>query len=160
MPTHPLASERDPVSLPLSAVAGTFKWPGFLLSHLQQPPYQRPTEDGTGLVDQGPVLYQVLSLFVDEGGRYILESEQNVFEVWDGFIAVYAGRFDPQGAESGSRAVGFGGGGEGMSGLERRSERWRVVVAALFVAAGQLAAACSGSGKEDTAPPPGNRSPG
>lgn len=83
--------------LPLSVAADTLRWPGIMVEGL---PFQRPTEDGSALADQGPVFYQAASIFVDQTGVYTIDSDQRVFpaesEWWDGFLILYAAPFDPQ----------------------------------------------------------------
>lgn len=82
--------------LPIAAAADTLSWPGIMVVSGQ---FQRPTEDGTALADQGPVNYQALSIFVDQTGTYTITSDQRIFEEsewWDGFLALYAAPFDPQ----------------------------------------------------------------
>lgn len=79
--------------LALPASADTLSWPGNLIVSGQ---YQRPTEDGQALADQGPVAYQSTSIFVDQTGTYTLTTDTRVFEddIWDSFLALYAGEFD------------------------------------------------------------------
>lgn len=81
--------------LPLSAAADTLRWPGIMVFSGQ---FQRPTEDGSALADQGPVSYQALSIFVDQTGVYTITSDQRVFldDPWDGVLFLYAAPFDPQ----------------------------------------------------------------
>lgn len=83
--------------VPLAAAAD-LSWSGNLI--IGNGVFQRPTEDGSALADQGAVRYQALSIFVDQTGVYTITSDQRVFpsetEWWDGFLALYAAPFDPQ----------------------------------------------------------------
>lgn len=91
---HGLTLATIALSLPLAAAADTLTWTGNLTVGAS---YQRPTEDGQAIADQGPVRYQAASIFVDRTGVYTLTSDTRVFldEIWDGFLALYAAPFAP-----------------------------------------------------------------
>ncbi len=76
------------LALTPAAVADTFQWNDDTASTANT--WNRPSEDLSGLSGE-VVTYSSLALFVDQSGEYTITSNQ----AFDGFLALYAGRFDP-----------------------------------------------------------------
>ena len=72
--------------LVLSPVAALARWPGMTTGS-----WNRPNEDLTSVAPDA-VAFSSLAIWADRSGAYELSSLQHDF---DGFLAVYAGRFDP-----------------------------------------------------------------
>lgn len=76
------------LALTPAAVADTFQWNDDTASTANT--WNRPLENLSGLSGE-VVAYSSLALFVNQSGEYTITSNQT----FDGFLALYAGRFDP-----------------------------------------------------------------
>lgn len=79
--------------LALPALAGTAVYSGDTTGG---PLWDRPIGTGPSISGLGPVNYSVQPFIVDAAGLYTIDSVQSDdFGVWDGYLHLYQGSFDP-----------------------------------------------------------------